>query len=104
VLLSSNVSRIRADLRCSSVNLFIMIARPILQPQASIAEASKVAEIEWRDTLQTALRKTVLTRSLLIRELSDSHRVGSSGSSHRSSLSYSFAGRAGGKFAKPLII
>ncbi|CAG7932370.1 unnamed protein product [Penicillium olsonii] len=46
-----------------SVNLVIRIARPILQRQASIVEVCKGAEIEWCDTIQTALSKTVLTRS-----------------------------------------
>ncbi|KAF4764913.1 hypothetical protein HAV15_003344 [Penicillium sp. str.  len=46
-----------------SVNLAIRISRPILQRQASIVEVCKGAEIEWCDTIQTALSKTVLTRS-----------------------------------------
>lgn len=52
-----------ANICHSSVNLVIRIARPILQRQASIVEVCKGAEIEWCDTIQTALSKTVLTRS-----------------------------------------
>ncbi|KAJ5766713.1 uncharacterized protein N7511_004329 [Penicillium nucicola] len=46
-----------------SVNLIIRIARPILQRQASVVEVSKGAEVEWSDTMQTALSKTVLART-----------------------------------------
>lgn len=47
----------------SSVNLVIKIARPILQRQASIVEVRKGAEADWCGAIQTALSKTVLTRS-----------------------------------------
>ncbi|KAF4772450.1 hypothetical protein HAV15_002030 [Penicillium sp. str.  len=46
-----------------SVNLVIKIARPILQRQASIVEVRKGAEADWCGAIQTALSKTVLTRS-----------------------------------------
>jgi hypothetical protein len=58
-----HIAVICVDTPYSSVNLIISIARPILQRQASIVEVSKVAEIEWCDTIQTALSKTVLTRT-----------------------------------------
>ncbi|KAJ5151595.1 hypothetical protein N7492_009890 [Penicillium capsulatum] len=46
-----------------AVNLVIEIARPILKHEAMTVEVSHDAEIDWCDTIQSALSKTVLTQS-----------------------------------------
>ena len=50
-----------ADIHYSSVNVVIKITRPILSEEP-IVMVCKGAEIEWCDTIQTALSKMVLTR------------------------------------------
>ncbi|KAJ5898761.1 hypothetical protein N7495_003505 [Penicillium taxi] len=45
------------------VNLVIKIIRPILKNQALLVEVRKEAEAEWYTTIQSALKKTVLSQS-----------------------------------------
>lgn len=59
----SPTSRCRLTLNYSSINLVIEIARPILKREALLVEVSRDAELEWCDTMQSALSKTVLTQS-----------------------------------------
>ena len=47
----------------SSVNLVIEIARPVLNQRAATVEVCEDAALEWCDTIQSALSKTVLTHS-----------------------------------------
>lgn len=53
----------RLTLEYSAINLVIEIARPILKREALVVEVSNDAELEWCDTIQSALSKTVLTQS-----------------------------------------
>lgn len=45
----------------SSINLVVQIVRPVLEQKAVMVEVCKEAEDEWCETIQSALRKTVLT-------------------------------------------
>jgi hypothetical protein len=49
--------------RCSSVDLVIKVVRPILEKRAASIEVRRDAEKDWCDTIQGALRRTILTRS-----------------------------------------
>lgn len=47
----------------SSTELIIKLAQPVLNRRAAAVEADGNAEREWCETIQGALRKTVLTKS-----------------------------------------
>jgi hypothetical protein len=49
----------------SSVDFVIKVTRPILERRAAFIEVRQDAEKDWCDTVQGALRQTVLTKSCL---------------------------------------